>query len=70
MMTVGEFAAEIGRRLGLPLICYPMPNSRVQIDLMDDPICVYTCDRTPAALLKAESDLAMRVKELNVVTVH
>ena len=70
MMSLQEFMAEIGRRLGLPLTCYAMPNGRVQIDLEDDPTCVYTCDRTPAALIKAESDIAMRLKELKVVTVH
>jgi len=70
MMSLQEFTAEIGRRLGLALICYAMPNERVQIDLAGDPACVYTCDRTPAALVKAESDLAMRAKELEIVTVH
>ena len=70
MMSLREFTAELGARLGLPMVCHEMPDDRVQIDLQDDPEMIYTCDRTMPALIKAEMDLAMRAKALNVVTVH
>ena len=69
-MTFQQFVLEIGRRLPLDMVVSEMPYARVQIDLQDDPQCIYTCDLTMQALIKAELDLAMRAKELNVVTSH
>ena len=69
-MTFQAFAAEIARRLALPMVVIELPDDYVRIDLEDDPHCVYTCSRTLEALAKAEIDLAMRAKTLKVVTVH